>query len=100
MHLYWLGWSPICGGRGPFARMAAEGGMEGEIFNAGHSERGNDLPVLLSTSKAERVDVGFRFTGHKMFGSLMLVWTRMGLHATCADADDGPKVVHAFLPRD
>jgi alkylation response protein AidB-like acyl-CoA dehydrogenase len=73
--------------------------MEGEIFNAGHSERGNDLPVLLSTSKAERVDGGFRFTGRKMFGSLMPVWTRMGLHATWADAEGGPKVVHAFLPR-
>ena len=35
-----------------------------------------------------------------MFGSLMPVWTRMGLHATWADAEDGPKVVHAFLPRD
>jgi len=73
---------------------------EGEIFNAGHSERGNDLPVLLSTSKAERVDGGYRFTGHKMFGSLMPVWTRMGLHATWADAEGGPKIVHAFLPRD
>ena len=73
--------------------------MEGEVFNAGHSERGNDLPVLLSTSKAERVDGGFRFTGHKMFGSMMPVWTRMGLHGTWADAEGGPKVVHAFLPR-
>jgi alkylation response protein AidB-like acyl-CoA dehydrogenase len=73
--------------------------MEGEVFNAGHSERGHDLPVLLSTSKAERVDGGFRFTGHKMFGSLMPVWTRMGLHATWADAEGGPKIVHAFLPR-
>jgi alkylation response protein AidB-like acyl-CoA dehydrogenase len=28
------------------------------------------------------------------------VWTRYGLHATWADAEGGPKVVHAFLPRD
>jgi alkylation response protein AidB-like acyl-CoA dehydrogenase len=34
-----------------------------------------------------------------MFGSLMPVWTRMGLHGTWADAEGGPKVVHAFLPR-
>jgi len=27
------------------------------------------------------------------------VWTRYGLHATWADADGGPKIVHAFLPR-
>jgi len=73
--------------------------MEGEVFAAGHSERGNDLPVLLSTSKAERVDGGFRITGHKMFGSLAPVWTRYGLHATWADAKGGPAIVHAFLPR-
>ena len=73
--------------------------MAGEVFNAGHSERGNDLPVLLSTSKAKRVEGGFRFTGHKMFGSLAPVWTRYGLHATWEDADGGPKIVHAFLPR-
>ncbi|HEY1300752.1 MAG TPA: hypothetical protein VGF07_09660 [Stellaceae bacterium] len=37
--------------------------MAGEIFNAGHSERGNDLPVLLSTSKAERVAGGSALPG-------------------------------------
>jgi len=35
----------------------------GEVFAAGHAESGNDLPVLLSTCKAERVDGGYRFTG-------------------------------------
>src|SRR6185312_7331784 len=59
----------------------------------------NDLPLLLSTSKAERVDGGFRFSGHKMFGSLAPVWTRYGLHGTWEDAEGGPKVVHGFLPR-
>jgi alkylation response protein AidB-like acyl-CoA dehydrogenase len=100
MHLYWVGvaadlWRQCdCS----LEWMLSEA-MAGEVFNAGHSERGNDLPVLLSTSKAERVDGGFRITGHKMFGSLMPVWTRMGLHATWADAEGGPKVVHALLPR-
>ena len=51
-------------------------------------------------AKAERVEGGFRFTGHKMFGSLAPVWTRYGLHAMWADAEGGPKIVHAFLPRD
>jgi alkylation response protein AidB-like acyl-CoA dehydrogenase len=55
---------------------------------------------LLSTSKAERVEGGFRFTGHKMFGSLSPVWTRFGLHATWQDAEGGPKIVHGFMPRD
>jgi len=74
--------------------------VAGEVFAAGHAERGNDLPGLLSTTKAERVDSGFRFTGHKMFGSLAPVWTRYGLHGMWADAEGGPKIVHAFMPRD
>src|SRR5581483_11716615 len=28
-----------------------------------------------------------------------LVWTRYGVHALWADADGGPKIVHAFMPR-
>jgi alkylation response protein AidB-like acyl-CoA dehydrogenase len=101
MHLYWVGVAADLWRQGDHSlKWMLTDAMEGEVFNAGHSERGNDLPVLLSTSKAERVDGGFRFTGHKMFGSLMPVWTRMGLHATWADAEGGPKVVHAFLPRD
>ena len=101
MHLYWVGVAADLWRQGDRSlEWMLREAMEGEIFNAGHSERGNDLPVLLSTSKAERVDGGFRFTGHKMFGSLMPVWTRCGLHATWADAEGGPKVVHAFLPRD
>ena len=100
MHLYWVGLVADLWRQGDHSlEWLLKEAMEGEIFNAGHSERGNDLPVLLSTSKAERVDGGFRFTGHKMFGSLMPVWTRMGLHATWADAEGGPKIVHAFLPR-
>ena len=80
--------------------MDAEGGVAGEVFAAGHAERGNDLPVLLSTSKAERVDGGYRFTGHKMFGSLTPVWTRLGLHATWTDpraAQDRPRLPAARL---
>ena len=101
MHLYWVGVAADLWRQGDHSlKWMLTDPMEGEVFNAGHSERGNDLPVLLSTSKAERVDGGFRFTGRKMFGSLMPVWTRMGLHATWADAEGGPKVVHAFLPRD
>jgi alkylation response protein AidB-like acyl-CoA dehydrogenase len=100
MHLYWVGLVADLWRQGDRSiEWLLKEAMEGEIFAAGHSERGNDLPVLLSTSKAQRVDGGFRFTGHKMFGSLMPVWTRMGVHATWADAEGGPKIVHAFLPR-
>ena len=46
------------------------------------------------------MDGGFRITGHKMFGSLAPVFTRYGLHALWAEAPGGPKIVHAFMPRD
>jgi len=101
MHIYWVGLVADLWRRGDKSiEWLLKEAATGEVFNAGHAERGNDLPVLLSTSKAERVEGGFRFTGHKMFGSLAPVWTRYGLHGLWADAEGGPKIVHAFLPRD
>lgn len=101
MHLYWVGVAADLwrAGDKSLEWMLREA-VAGEVFAAGHAERGNDLPVLLSTSKAEKVEGGFRITAHKMFGSLAPVWTRYGLHAMWADAEGGPKVVHAFMPRD
>jgi alkylation response protein AidB-like acyl-CoA dehydrogenase len=101
MHVYWIGLVADLWRRGDTSmEWLLKEAMQGEVFNAGHSERGNDIPVMLSTSKAERMEGGFRFTGHKMFGSLAPVFTRYGLHALWADAPDGPKIVHAFMPRD
>ena len=51
---------------------------EGEVFAAGHA----DLPLLLSTTNAEKVGGGYKFTGRKSFGSLTPVWTYLGLHGT------------------
>jgi alkylation response protein AidB-like acyl-CoA dehydrogenase len=101
MHIYWVGIAADLwrAGDKSLEWMLREA-VAGEVFAAGHAESGNDLPALLSASKAERVDGGFRFTGHKMFGSLAPVWTRYGLHGMWADAEGGPKIVHAFLPRD
>lgn len=101
MHVYWVGVAADLwrSGDKSLEWMLREA-MAGEVFAAGHSERGNDLPVLLSTAKAEKVPGGFTFTGHKMFGSLAPVWTRYGLHGLWADAEGGPKIVHGFLPRD
>jgi alkylation response protein AidB-like acyl-CoA dehydrogenase len=71
----------------------------GEILASGHAETGNDLPILLSTTKAEQVPGGYRVNGRKRFGSLGPVWTQLGIHAM--DANDGrPQVIHAFIPRD
>ena len=100
MHIYWTGvaadlrrsatprWSGCC------ARRPA-----GEVFAAGHAETGNDLPVLLSTAQAEPAEGGYRISGHKMFGSLTPVWTRLGVHAMDASDPAAPKIVHAFMPR-
>ena len=101
MHVYWIGVAADLWRAGDKSlEWVLHEAMAGEIFAAGHSERGNDIPLLLSTAKAERAEGGFKFTGHKMFGSLAPVWTRYGLHGLWADAEGGPKIVHAFLPRD
>jgi alkylation response protein AidB-like acyl-CoA dehydrogenase len=101
MHLYWTGvaadlWRAVDKSLEWLLREAAAG----EVFAAGHAESGNDLPLLLSTTKAERVNGGYRFTGGKSFGSLTPVWTRLGLHAMDSSDPAAPKIVHAFMPRD
>src|SRR5690242_13242407 len=101
MHLYWLGVAADLWRRGDSSlEWILREAASGEIFAAGHAESGNDVPVLLSTSKAERVDGGYRFTGRKHFGSLTPVWTRFGLHGMDASDPSHPKIIHAFLPRD
>jgi alkylation response protein AidB-like acyl-CoA dehydrogenase len=82
MHLYWMGVAATLHAAGDTScDWMLEEGARGEVFAAGHSESGNDLPVLYSTARADRVDGGYRFTGHKNFSSLTPVWSRLGLHA-------------------
>lgn len=101
MHVYWIGLIADLWRQGDKSlEWVLKEAMAGEVLSAGHSERGNEIPVMLSTSKAERVKDGFRITGHKMFGSLAPVFTRYGAHALWADAEGGPKIVHVFMPRD
>lgn len=101
MHLYWLGVAADLWRRGDATlEWVLEEAAAGEVFAAGHAEAGNDVPVLLSTTKAERVDGGYRFTGRKLFGSLTPVWTRFGLHAMDASDPARPRIVHAFMPRE
>lgn len=101
MHLYWVGVAADLRRRGDTSlEWILREAAAGEIFAAGHAESGNDIPVLLSTTKAERADGGYRFTGRKQFGSLTPVWTRMGLHGMDASDPARPAIVHAFLPRD
>lgn len=101
MHLYWLGVAADLWRRGDASlEWVLKEAAAGEVFAAGHAEAGNDVPVLLSTTKAERVEGGYRFTGRKLFGSLTPVWTRLGLHGMDASDPARPRIVHAFMPRD
>jgi alkylation response protein AidB-like acyl-CoA dehydrogenase len=101
MHLYWVGVAADLWRRGDTSlEWILRDAAAGEIFAAGHAESGNDIPVLLSTAKAERVEGGYRFTGRKQFGSLTPVWTRFGLHGMDTSDPGHPKIVHAFMPRE
>lgn len=101
MHLYFTGMAAQLYADGDSSlRWILEEAAAGEVFAAGHAETGNDLPVLLSTTRAERVPGGYRVTGRKRFGSLGPVWTRLGIHALDPTDSGGPKVIHAFVPRD
>ncbi len=100
MHLYWLGVAAdlLRAGDASLQWILEEAGR-GKIFAAGHAESGNDIPLLLSTTSAERVEGGYRFTGHKSFGSLSPVWDYFGLHGLDTSDPTAPKVVHGFMPR-
>jgi alkylation response protein AidB-like acyl-CoA dehydrogenase len=101
MHLYWTGVAADLWRAGDTSQQwILEAAVRGEVFAAGHAESGNDIPVLLSTTRAERVEGGYRFTGRKSFGSLSPVWTYLGLHGMDTADPAAPKVVHAFMPRD
>lgn len=101
MHFYWTGVAADVWRSGDTTtEWILRAALEGDVFAAGHGEHGNDLPLLLSTTQAERVDGGYKFTGHKSFGSLTPVWTYFGLHAMDTSDPDNPKIVHAFMPRD
>jgi alkylation response protein AidB-like acyl-CoA dehydrogenase len=101
MHLYWMGTAADVHRFGDSSCdwMLREGAA-GEVYAAGHAESGNDIPLLLSTAKAERADGGYKISGRKMFGSLSPVWTRYGFHAMDTTDPENPKIVHGFLPRE
>ena len=81
MHNYWVGVAADVWRSGDKSvEWILKEAAAGEVFAAGHAESGNESSVLMSITKAERVDGGYRFTGRKSFGSLTPVWTRLGLH--------------------
>ena len=100
MHSYWIGIATELERMGDTSlRWILEAAVDGEVFAAGHAEAGNDIPVLLSTCVAERVEGGYHLTGRKQFGSNGPAWRWLGAHAIDATAPGGPQIVHAFVER-
>jgi alkylation response protein AidB-like acyl-CoA dehydrogenase len=100
MHNYWVGLAADLWRNGDRScEWLLQEAAAGEVFAAGHAESGNDLPLLLSTTTAKRVDGGWTFTGRKAFGSLTPVWTRLGVHGMDASNASAPRIVHAFIPK-
>ncbi|MAU72451.1 MAG: acyl-CoA dehydrogenase [Pseudozobellia sp.] len=101
MHIYWTGLSADLHRAGDTSlQWLLEEAGKGKVFAAGHGESGNDSPMLYSTCKAEKVEGGYKFTGHKMFGSLTPVWNYFGFHGQDNSNPENPYIIHAFMPRD
>ncbi len=102
MHLYWIGVAADRHRAGEHSLdWVLEEAVAGRVFAAGHGEPGNDLVLDDSTTRAEpQADGGYRFSGHKIFGSLSPVWDWFGLHGRDDSDPEHPKIVHAFVRRD
>jgi alkylation response protein AidB-like acyl-CoA dehydrogenase len=101
MHLYWTGIATELERAGDQSLVwLLQEAAAGTVFAAGHAEAGNDVPVLLSTCQAERVEGGYRLTGRKQFGSNGPLWSYLGAHAIDVSDPRGPQIVHAFVERD
>ena len=100
MHHYWVGLASDLHEAGhPFADRILGWVADGDVLASGHAELGNDIPIALSTTRADRVTGGWRITGRKLFGSLGPVWDRLGFHAMDASDPDAPVIVHGFVHR-
>jgi alkylation response protein AidB-like acyl-CoA dehydrogenase len=77
-----------------------EEAVRGAVFAYGHAESGNDLEVMYSATRAERVDGGYRFFGHRNFGTLTPVWNWLNIYGLDSSDPEGPKMVHAVMARD
>ena len=101
MHNYWTGVAATLLGWGDKSlEWTLREIADGEVYAAGHAEKGHDLPILLSTTRAEKVEGGYKYYGQKSFGSLTPVWTRLGIHGMDGSDPEAPKIVHGFLSRE
>ena len=102
MHLYWAGSATDAAARGIdgldwlVADIAA-----GQVFAAGHGERGNDVGLDDAQVRAvPQADGSYRISGRKVFTSLSPVWNQIGVHARDDSDPENPFIVHTFVHRD
>ena len=101
MHHYWIGIAVELERVGDTScRWLFDEAVAGRVIAAGHAEVGNDAPVVMSTTLATPVDGGYRFRGHKMFGSNGPVWSYLGVHGIDLSDPTAPVIVHGFVERD
>lgn len=101
MHTYWTGAAADLARAGDHScDLILQRAAAGEVLGALHGERGNDMPLLLATTTAERVEGGWSINGHKIFGSLSPVWTLGGFHAMDTSDPSAPMIIHGFVARD
>jgi alkylation response protein AidB-like acyl-CoA dehydrogenase len=77
-------------------RRAADGSL---VYASMSAEPGDPL-LQSSTTRAERVDGGYRVTGRKIFGTESEVCTEFSTRALLDDQGEGPTVIFFRLPRD
>src|SRR5258705_9654706 len=92
MHNYWVGDAADAWRSGDKSlQWILEEAGAGEVFAAGHAEHGNDIPGLLSTTKAEKVSGGYKFTSPKTFGSPTPAWKGLRMQGTGTSEAKGPR---------
>ena len=102
MHSYWIGAATAMGNLGdPSLRWILEAAAGGEVFAAGHAETGNDIPVLLSTCQATRVEGGWRLDGQKTWTTRGAFCTHLfGLFRTDPDSARHKGLTYLLVPLD
>ena len=102
MHIYWTGLAADLWRAGDKSLVwILEEAANGRGVRGRSRRTRQRLPAARVDDAAPNVStVATSSTGHKMFGSLTPVWTRLGIHGMDTSDPENPKVVHAFMPRD
>lgn len=102
MHQVWVGVARVLHDRGDDSLdFLLTEAAAGELFGFGISERGNDLVLFGSATRAvPDGEGGARFHGTKIFTSLAPAWTRLGVHGLDDSDPEDPRLVFGFVTRE